>query len=87
METLSFKERKNSDGFDLYNEREKVGEVTFIKINPDAISINHTFVDERFRGNGYGKLLVEKVRELAQDKNWKLSATCWYADEVIQSYE
>lgn len=87
METLTFKERISSDGFDLYNGQEKIGEVTFVKIHSDAISINHTQIDTQFRGNGYGKLLVDKVIEFANEKNWKLSASCWYADKVIQSYE
>lgn len=87
MTALVFEERTQSDGFDLYKGQEKIGEVTFVKLNEDAISINHTEVDKKFQGKGYGKYLVDKVIELAQEKNWKLSASCWFAEKVIQSSE
>lgn len=73
-------------GFYLFDNDTKIGEITFRKRREDAISINHTYVLKEFEGKGYGRKLVDKVIQYAKENNLSLSATCWFADKVIQSY-
>lgn len=87
MESLSFVEKERLNGFELYLGQRKIGEFFFVQLHSDAISINHTQIDLLYRGNGYAKFLVDKVIELAKDKKWRLSASCGFAEKVIQSYE
>lgn len=73
-------------GFYLFDNDTKIGEITFRKRREDAISINHTYVLKEFEGKGYGRKLVDRVIQYAKENNLSLSATCWFADKVIQSY-
>ena len=86
MERFTFENDALGGGFYLFEDENKIGEITFRKRREDAISINHTYVLKEFEGKGYGKKLVDKVIEYAKDNDLSLSATCWFADKVIQSY-
>ena len=86
MERFTFEEDDLFGGFYLYDDETKIGEVTFRKRIQTAISINHTYVLSEFEGRGYGKKLVDKVIEYAKENDLSLSATCWFAEKVIQSY-
>ncbi len=86
MERFTFEEDDLFGGFYLYDDETKIGEVTFRKRSQTAISINHTYVLSEFEGRGYGKKLVDKVIEYAKENDLSLSATCWFAEKVIQSY-
>lgn len=86
MERFIFEEEDLSGGFYLYDDETKIGEVTFRKKNPNAISINHTYVLKEFEGRGYGKKLVDKVLEYAKENDLSVTASCWFAEKVIQSY-
>lgn len=86
MERFTFEEDPSGGTFYLFQEETKIGEITFRKRREDAISINHTYVQKDFEGKGYGKKLVDKVMEYAEENSLSLSATCWFADKVIQSY-
>lgn len=86
MERFTFEEDDLFGGFNLFDEETKIGEITFRKRSQNAISINHTYVLKEFEGRGYGKKLVDKVIEYADENELSLSATCWFAEKVIQSY-
>jgi len=86
MERFTFEEDSMGGGFYLFDNDTKIGEITFRKRREDAISINHTYVLKEFEGKGYGRKLVERVIQYAKENNLSLSATCWFADKVIQSY-
>lgn len=85
MERFTFEEDDLGGAFYLYEDETKIGEVTFRKRREDAISINHTYVLREFEGRGYGKKLVDRVIEYAKENKLGLSATCWFADKVIQA--
>ena len=58
---------------------ELLAEVTFPEVAPSVVEINHTFVDERLRGQGIaGKLLEQAVEEL-RETGRKARPTCSYA--------
>lgn len=87
MELFTFEDDGQIGKFELSDDQTKIGEITFRKRSHNAISINHTYVKKEFEGNGYGKKLVDKVIDYAKESDLSLSATCWFAEKVIQSYE
>ena len=62
-------------------------EITFVKMGPDELSINHTFVDESLRGQGMAQKLLDAVADMARSEGKKLSATCSYAAKHLKTDE
>ena len=57
---------------------EEVGEVTFPE--RDGVSvINHTYVDDRYRGQGIASELVRRAVEEIESRGGRVEATCSYA--------
>ncbi len=58
---------------------EEVGEVTFPEREKGVCVINHTYVDDRFRGQGIASELVRRAGEEIERKGYQVEATCSYA--------
>ena len=58
---------------------EEVGEVTFPEREKGMCVINHTYVDDRFRGQGIASELVRRAVEEIERKGYQVEATCSYA--------
>ena len=56
----------------------EVGEVTFPE-RDDVYVINHTFVDDRLRGQGVASELVRRAVETIEQRGGRVKATCSYA--------
>lgn len=57
---------------------EEVGEVTFPERNGVRV-INHTYVDDRLRGQGIASELVRRAVEQIESTGGRVEATCSYA--------
>ena len=57
---------------------EEVGEVTFPE-RDGVYVINHTYVDDRYRGQGIASELVRRAVEEIERRGGKMEATCSYA--------
>lgn len=57
---------------------EEVAEVTFPERNGIYV-INHTFVDDRLRGQGIASELVRRAVEEIEQRGGRVEATCSYA--------
>ena len=57
---------------------EEIGEVTFPE-RDGVYNINHTYVDDRYRGQGVASELVRRAVEEIESRGGKLKATCSYA--------
>lgn len=57
---------------------EEVAEVTFPERNGIYV-INHTFVDDRLRGQGIASELVRRAVEEIEQRGGRMEATCSYA--------
>ena len=57
---------------------EEVGEVTFPE-RDDVYVINHTYVDDRLRGQGIASELVRRAVEEIENRGGQVKATCSYA--------
>jgi predicted GNAT family acetyltransferase len=57
---------------------EEVGEVTFPE-RDGLYVINHTYVDDQYRGQGIAPELVRRAVEEIESRGGKFKATCSYA--------
>ena len=57
---------------------EEVGEVTF-PMRDGVYVINHTYVDDRYRGQGIAAELVRRAVEEIESRGGQFKATCSYA--------
>lgn len=85
MERFEFIEDETKTGFYLFEDETPIGEIFFRWRKEDAISVYHTTVIPEFQGKGYGRKLVEKVIQYAEENSLNLSASCWFADKLLQS--
>lgn len=73
--------------FTLYEHGEKAGELNYVWEDENKLVIEHTEVDPKFSGKGFGKDLVMKAVEFARDKNIKIKPVCSYAKRVFEKDE
>ncbi len=71
-------EEKRAVAFD---DGKEIGEATFVDHNGTWI-VNHTYVNNTYRGQGIANKLVDMVYENALKNNKKLGATCSYAVRI-----
>ena len=76
-------------GFILYINRKPVGSIGLKKINDETCEIVRVFVDEVCRGNGYSRLLFEKVESYAKNIGYKKAEmVAWCkADSALALYK
>ena len=74
MEYITYKNR-----IAVVENGEEVGEVTFPEREKGVCVINHTYVDDRFRGQGIASELVRSAVEEIEKKGCRVEATCSYA--------
>ena len=58
-------------GFVLYVNNEPIGSIGLKHISEESCEIVRVFVSESHRGNGYAKLLFDKIEDLAKSKGYK----------------
>jgi len=66
----------------LVNEK-RAGLMTFVFAGNDKIIIDHTEVDPKYNGKGFGKKMVSKAVEFARDKNIQIIPLCPFAKKVF----
>jgi len=71
--------------FIIYENGEEAGEMTYTWAGENKFIIDHTGVEERFGGKGYGKQLVMKAVDFAREKEVKILPLCPYAKKVFDS--
>ena len=65
---------------------EEVGEVTFPMTGENIHNINHTYVDNRLRGQGIASKLVAKTVDEIHRRGGKATATCTYAKAWLERH-
>ena len=58
-------------GLVLYENNKPIGSIGLKKIDEETCEIVRVFVDEDYRGNGYAKILFEKIESLAKELGYK----------------
>lgn len=70
---------QNKGEFYMMSEELKAAFMTYSKAGEDKIIIDHTFVDEAFKGQGLGYQLLEVAVKYARDSHFKILPLCPFA--------
>lgn len=73
--------------FIILDSDEMAGEMTYTWAGEEKFIIDHTGVDEKFGGKGYGKKLVMAAVEFAREKHVKILPLCPFAKGVFEKTE
>lgn len=65
---------------------ERLAEMTYSKAGDTRIIIDHTEVDDRLRGQGVGKQMVEAAVNMAREQGKKILPLCPFARSVFQKH-
>lgn len=60
-----------------------IAEMTFSMAGEQLMIIDHTFVNDNYRGQGLGKKLLYELVDLARDNNIKIVPLCPFAASVF----
>ena len=60
-----------------------IAKMTFVFAGNDKIIIDHTEVNDKHNGKGFGKIMVEKAVEYAREKGIKIIPLCPFAKKII----
>lgn len=72
--------RKGKNKFYIgYDEKEPLGEIILDDFSKNPITIEHTYVSEKLKGQGAGKKLVKSVIDFAREENKKVIPVCEFA--------
>ncbi|MFH5811742.1 GNAT family N-acetyltransferase [Companilactobacillus sp. FL22-1] len=78
-------ELKHEDGRFFYEENDKlVGEITYSKVKDGVISLDHTYVDDVYRGQGIAGKLLNAALDFADLKGLKIVPVCEYAKAAFE---
>ena len=67
----------------LVNEKE-IGEMTYKFINDNVIDINHTYINQNYRGKDLGLKLVKAAADYMRKNNIKAIPSCPYVEKVFK---
>lgn len=71
---------------DLMDDTTVVGEVTFYHSTEDTIIADHAYIDDNYRGNGFGANLVEKLVEYAREKKLYVIPQCSFVKKEFDEH-
>ncbi|WP_425391361.1 GNAT family N-acetyltransferase [Ekhidna sp.] len=81
------KEQESKGSYQALVEGEKVAEMTYSVAGTDRIIIDHTEVNEAYRGTGLGEKLVRKAVKDARNKKISIVPLCPFARSVFDKNE
>lgn len=77
---------KEKDIFYIGSPEQKDAYISFV-IRDGILTVEHTVVSDKFKGQGVGKRLVKEVAEFAKENGLKVNSTCWFADGIFKGTE
>lgn len=80
---IKHENNETKGAFYAYEDDNKVGEMTYSEAKPNKIIIDHTAVDESQKGQGIGKLLLEKAVTFARENDLKIIPLCPFAKAMF----
>ncbi len=83
MMNIKHEEHKKKGTFFIDENGERLAELAYSKSEPSEITIFHTEVSEKLRGEGIGQDLVAEAVSFARRNKLKIVATCPYAKKLI----
>lgn len=76
----------DGQGFYAHCDGRRIGEITFVRAGGNNLIIDHTAVDEKYRGAQVGLGLVARVVEMARSQNRKVLALCPFAMAMFNQH-
>ena len=76
-------EHGRNGAFYIDEDGEWIAELTYIR-NNGVMTIDHTEIDEKLRGEGIGQDMVKAAVEYARESGLKINPVCPYAKKVIE---
>lgn len=83
MMQIQREEHGRKGAFFIDEDGEWVAEMTYTKSGDGQITIDHTEVDEKLRGEGIGEDLVKAAVNHARENGLKIKLACPYAKTVF----
>ena len=83
---IEIKETETKGTFTYFNQELKGGEMTFSKAGLGRIIIDHTEVEDDFRGKGVGLALVEFAANLVRARKIKMLPLCPFTKATLQKH-
>lgn len=81
---IEHKEQQTKGAFEAFDGETKMGEMTYSKAGSEMIIIDHTFVDEAFRGQNIARRLLDATVGYARNSGLKIKPLCPYAKRVME---
>ena len=69
--------------FSIPNEPNEIAYMSYIKVSPQLIIIDHTIVPDKFSGQGIAKKLLKAAIEYMREHNIKANPTCGFVISQI----
>jgi uncharacterized protein len=79
-------EHKKKGAFYIEEEGEWIAEMTYFRSGDGEITIDHTEIDPKLRGEGIGEDLISEAIKFARAEGLKIKATCPYAKKVLDKH-
>ncbi|KRF61831.1 hypothetical protein ASG99_25125 [Bacillus sp. Soil768D1] len=76
--------QKGEGSFFVAESGEKLAEITFYKSGDNEITVDHTVVSDKLRGQKVGNSLVEKVIEFARKEKLKVVPVCTFVQKQFE---
>lgn len=73
----------NQFAYEYEQEGERLAEISWIQ-NGDTMTMNHTVVSDKLRGQGVAKQLLDQAANYAREKGYKMEAVCSYVVGAFQ---
>ncbi len=82
---MKIKHEQNDSGGTFFVDEGQgcIAELTYRSEGKSRITIDHTEVDEKFRGEGIARDLVAEAVAFARENELRITPTCPYARKVI----
>lgn len=77
-DVISHEEQNGRGIFFIDRQGVRVAEMTYQRLDTARVLIDHTLVDERLRGQGVARRLLDAAVAWARQTDTKLGATCSY---------
>ncbi len=70
----------------LMDENILIGEIDFSYLNEKNISIDHTYVNSNYQGQGLASKLILEVIKFVKENDLRIKPTCSYAVSFFQKH-
>lgn len=80
---IKLSESDSNGRFYMSDAGKTLAEMSWVKGSDSYIIVDHTMVSDALKGQGIGKMLLEKMVELARRRNIKIMPLCPFVKSVF----